>query len=231
MRRIVGAAAGTLTLAAVVAGSSITAASASTTPRRVEHFQFMTTSAILAQGQRRGLGRIYGGRDYQFELRPHAFPARDIPDHSSPHRGRKPAQREDLPAAVGPAWNLPSGRRDRPVPAYQRKRDLHQPDLGRAQAQRQGAVHAVEAAPGAPAGHQRPRPGPRCVRVPPARRLGGAAPLRPVRPTPATPAAGPAEAADPAGQAPLIREVRRRAGAARPGRPRPPRGRGRRSAG
>ncbi len=49
MRRALGAAAGTLAFAAVVAGSSITAASASTTNAsagsRTEHFQFVTTSA------------------------------------------------------------------------------------------------------------------------------------------------------------------------------------------
>lgn len=48
MRRALGAAAGTLAFAAVVAGSSITAASATTTSNtrsRTEHFQFVTTSA------------------------------------------------------------------------------------------------------------------------------------------------------------------------------------------
>jgi hypothetical protein len=49
MRRALGAAAGTLAFAAVVAGSSITAASASTsgvsTSSTTEHFQFVTTSA------------------------------------------------------------------------------------------------------------------------------------------------------------------------------------------
>src|SRR6202161_113415 len=44
MRRALGAAAGTLAFAAVVAGSSITAASASTSST-TEHFQFVTTSA------------------------------------------------------------------------------------------------------------------------------------------------------------------------------------------
>jgi hypothetical protein len=44
MRRALGAAAGTLAFAAVVAGSSITAASASTSSM-TEHFQFMSTSA------------------------------------------------------------------------------------------------------------------------------------------------------------------------------------------
>ena len=61
MRRIVGAAAGTLTLAAVVAGSSITAASASTTPRRVEHFQFMTTSASSPRGSVAAWGAFTAG--------------------------------------------------------------------------------------------------------------------------------------------------------------------------
>jgi hypothetical protein len=44
MRRALGAAAGTVAFAAVVAGSSITAASASTSST-TEHFQFVTTSA------------------------------------------------------------------------------------------------------------------------------------------------------------------------------------------
>ena len=44
MRRALGAAAGTLAFAAVVAGSSITAASASTNSM-TEHFQFVSTSA------------------------------------------------------------------------------------------------------------------------------------------------------------------------------------------
>jgi hypothetical protein len=44
MRRFLGAAACTLSLAAVVAGSSVTAASASTTTARTEHFQFVSVS-------------------------------------------------------------------------------------------------------------------------------------------------------------------------------------------
>src|SRR6202020_3586547 len=44
MRRALGAAAGTLAFAAVVAGSSVTAASASTSST-TEHFQFVTPSA------------------------------------------------------------------------------------------------------------------------------------------------------------------------------------------
>ncbi len=61
MRRIVGAAAGTLTLAAVVAGSSITAASASTTPGRAEHFQFMTTSASSPRASAAAWGAFTAG--------------------------------------------------------------------------------------------------------------------------------------------------------------------------
>ena len=45
MRRVLGAAAGTLCLAAVVAGSSVTAASASVMTGRTEHFQFVEVSA------------------------------------------------------------------------------------------------------------------------------------------------------------------------------------------
>lgn len=45
MRRAFGTAAGTLSLAAVVAGASVTAASASTVATKTEHFRFMTTSA------------------------------------------------------------------------------------------------------------------------------------------------------------------------------------------
>ncbi len=61
MRRIVGAAAGTLTLAAVVAGSSITAASASTAPGRVEHFQLMTTSVSSPRGSAVAWGAFTAG--------------------------------------------------------------------------------------------------------------------------------------------------------------------------
>jgi hypothetical protein len=45
MRRALGAAAGTLCLAAVVAGTSVTATSASTTASNIEHFRFVSTSA------------------------------------------------------------------------------------------------------------------------------------------------------------------------------------------
>jgi hypothetical protein len=45
MRRLLGAAAGTLSLAAVIAGTSVTAASASTMSSRIEHFQFVAESA------------------------------------------------------------------------------------------------------------------------------------------------------------------------------------------
>lgn len=61
MRRIVGAAAGTLTLAAVMTASSITAASASTPPRRAEHFQFMTTSATSPEGSAVARGAFTAG--------------------------------------------------------------------------------------------------------------------------------------------------------------------------
>ena len=61
MRRIMGAAAGTLTLAAVVAGSSITAASASTTPGRAEHFRFMTTSVSTPRASAAAWGAFTAG--------------------------------------------------------------------------------------------------------------------------------------------------------------------------
>jgi hypothetical protein len=49
MRRLLGAAAGTLSLAAVVAGTSVTAASASAASSRNEHFQFVSVSASSAR--------------------------------------------------------------------------------------------------------------------------------------------------------------------------------------
>ena len=49
MRRALGAAAGSISLAAVVAGSSLTAASASAMTSKTEHFQFAGTSATSSR--------------------------------------------------------------------------------------------------------------------------------------------------------------------------------------
>ena len=65
MRRALGAAAGTLAFAAIVAGSSITAASASTTAvstrSRTEHFQFVTTSVSSPRASAIAWGVFTGG--------------------------------------------------------------------------------------------------------------------------------------------------------------------------
>lgn len=59
MRRVLGAAAGTLCLAAVVAGTSVTAASAST--GRTEHFQFVEVSAGSNRASAIGWGVFTAG--------------------------------------------------------------------------------------------------------------------------------------------------------------------------
>jgi hypothetical protein len=56
MRRLLGAA-GTLSLAAVIAGTSLTAASASTMSRRIEHFQFVGVSATSGRASAIAWGR------------------------------------------------------------------------------------------------------------------------------------------------------------------------------
>jgi hypothetical protein len=60
MRRALGAAAGTLAFAAVMAGSSITAASASTSST-IEHFQFVTTSTSSPTASAIGWGVFTAG--------------------------------------------------------------------------------------------------------------------------------------------------------------------------
>jgi hypothetical protein len=60
MRRALGAAVGTLAFAAVVAGSSITAASASTNST-TEHFQFVTTSTSSPRASAIGWGVFTAG--------------------------------------------------------------------------------------------------------------------------------------------------------------------------
>ncbi len=61
MRRILGAAAGALCLAAVVAGTSVTAASASTTASKTEHFRFMSTSASSSMASAIAWGAFTAG--------------------------------------------------------------------------------------------------------------------------------------------------------------------------
>jgi hypothetical protein len=60
MRRALGAAAGTLAFAAAVTGSSITAASASTSST-IEHFQFVTTSTSSPRASAIGWGVFTAG--------------------------------------------------------------------------------------------------------------------------------------------------------------------------
>ena len=61
MRRFLAAAAGTLSLAAVIAGTSVTAASASTASRRIEHFQFVGVSATSSQASAIAWGPFTAG--------------------------------------------------------------------------------------------------------------------------------------------------------------------------
>jgi hypothetical protein len=61
MRRILGAAAGALSLAAVIAGTSSTAASASTAGSRIEHYQFVSVSATSPRASAIAWGTFTAG--------------------------------------------------------------------------------------------------------------------------------------------------------------------------
>lgn len=153
---------------------------------------------VLAEGQRYRLGCIHRRWHHQPKFRPCPFSAGNIPGHSSPDQLRQSAQPQDLPAGIGRPWHLQARGRHPEIPAHQRLGYLHQPAPGGAQAQRQGAVLAVETAQGLPADHRRARADPWRGRGLAAQPVGGAAPVSP--PGPLRP--GPAGTPRPPGRGP-----------------------------
>ena len=148
MRRTLGAAAGTLAFAAVVAGSSITAAGASTASSTTEHFQFVTTSASSPRASAIAWGVFTAGGTIHINSWSILFPRGSF--RAIHHRTGAVNQfnrRTCLLVSVEHGtYKLADGTGR--LPAHQRRGYLHQPGVGRAQAQRQGALLCSRSCPG-----------------------------------------------------------------------------------
>ena len=174
MRRALSAVIGAVSLAAVVAGTSVTAASASVTTVRTEHFQFVSVSASSNRDSAIGWGVFTAGGTINLNSGHVRFPGGTF--RAIHHRTSMSAElnrRTCLLVSVGHGtYRLTHGtgryRHIRGLGTYtSRVRAVLGPQCP-------GPLLTVEAAAGLPADRQRPRAGQRRVRDPDACPVGNA---------------------------------------------------------